>query len=72
MARSVQKEWLTVDEVAEKVGRSSFTVYGWIRAGELAARNCGKKGALKPRYRVKLSDVDGLVARLKSGLPIGS
>lgn len=72
MIRATRKEWLTVDEVAEKVGKSSFTVYGWIRSGDLPARNCGKQGAKKPRYRVHQTDVVNLLTRLATGLPLGT
>jgi excisionase family DNA binding protein len=44
---------LTVADVAELHSVSAGTVLTWIRAGELAAVNVGRRpGARKPRWRI--------------------
>ena len=43
----------TVRDLCERYGVTEHTVLGWIRSGELAAVNVGRKlGAKKPRWRV--------------------
>jgi len=72
VTRVIEKDWLTIDEVAAATKRNAFTVYRWVRIGLLPARNCSQLGAKRPSYRVHRSDVEKLVARLSSGLPVGT
>jgi|GraSoiStandDraft_15_1057317.scaffolds.fasta_scaffold36194_3 excisionase family DNA binding protein len=51
-----EKEWLTVEEVAKKLGFAESTIRGWIVNGELKAARFGKKG-----YRIKREDYDQFV-----------
>lgn len=51
-----EKEWLTVEEVAKKLGFAELTIRGWIVNGELKAARFGKKG-----YRIKREDYDQFV-----------
>jgi excisionase family DNA binding protein len=48
-----QEEWLTVDEIADRLKVHGNTVRLWIRSGELSAVNLGGSG-----YRVARSDLD--------------
>jgi excisionase family DNA binding protein len=43
----------TVRDVAQRYRVSEHTVLGWIRSGDLAAVNVGRRpGARKPRWRI--------------------
>ena len=51
-----EKEWLTVEEVAKKLGFAESTIRGWIVNGELKAARFGKKG-----YRINKKDYEQFV-----------
>jgi len=51
-----EKEWLTVEEVAKKLGFGTSTIRGWIANGELKAARFGKKG-----YRIHREDYEKFV-----------
>ena len=53
-------EWLTVDEVAERLKVHAETVRRWVRAGALAALDLGSRSG---GYRIKRADLDEFVAR---------
>ena len=57
---------LTVEEAAERVGRSPGTVRRWIRSGRLAARTEGRV------RMVDASDVDSVRDELYPMLPMPS
>ncbi len=60
---------LTVRDVAERYGVTVHTVLQWIRSGELAAVNVGRRsGALKPRWRITQAALDAFEA-LRSATP---
>ena len=46
----MQKEWLSVEDIANDLGVSVEAVRGWIRARQLIAYRVGKE------YRIRASD----------------
>jgi excisionase family DNA binding protein len=42
-ALAQERQFLTVDEVAEQLSVTRRTVYNWIRRGALIARRCGPR-----------------------------
>ncbi len=60
MQDDTQREWLTVDEVADLFRVNIETVRRWIRAGELPVLDLGG-----PRvgYRVRRADLDDFIAK---------
>jgi excisionase family DNA binding protein len=59
MQEESQREWLTVDEVAEMFRVNIETVRRWIRAGDLPALNLGGP---RSGYRIKRADLDSFIA----------
>ena len=57
------REWITPPEVAAEVGGRPETVIAWIRAGELPAVDFARRGAMRPRFRIKRDDFDAFLAR---------
>jgi excisionase family DNA binding protein len=54
----------TVKDVAERYGVSVQTVLGWIRSGELAAINVGRRAnAKKPRWRISEAALEAFEAK---------
>lgn len=47
------RDWLSVDDVAQRLGVSRLTIYRRIRRGELPASPVGRT------WRIRVSDVDG-------------
>lgn len=54
----LEERWLSVDEIAEYLGVSKDTVYGWISARNMPAHRVGRL------WKFKKDDIDGWV---KSG-----
>jgi len=54
-----EREWLTVDEVAETFRVNIETVRRWIRAGDLPALTLGGP---RSGYRIKRGDLDAFIA----------
>lgn len=52
---------LTPAAAAEVAGVSEDTVRAWIERGELTARDVGTR--TRPRYRIKLADLEACLAR---------
>ncbi|HEY7068404.1 MAG TPA: helix-turn-helix domain-containing protein [Chloroflexota bacterium] len=50
-------EWLTVNEIAERLKVTPQTVQRWLRAKELAGLNLGGKAG----YRVRRADLDAFI-----------
>ncbi len=50
-----REEWLTVPQVAERLGVSEETVRRWIRAGELPVLDLGGP---KAGYRIREADLE--------------
>ena len=48
--------WYTIDEVAERLKVSRWTVWRWVRAGDLTAIRFGR------RWRINEDDLAGFVA----------
>ena len=57
----MDKEFLSVKEIAEMLGVSVDTVQGWIRRKELAAYKVGTKA-----YRIKREDLDKFLAERRT------
>ena len=57
----MDKEFLSVKEIAEILGVSVDTVQGWIRRKELVAYKVGAKA-----YRVKREDFDKFLAERRT------
>ena len=57
----MDKEFLSVKEIAEMLGVSVDTVQGWIRRKELVAYKVGTKA-----YRVKREDLDKFLAERRT------
>ena len=53
---SINTKFLTVDEVAEKLRCSRFTILNWIKDGTLTPTVC-----LKKRYLIPVSSVESLL-----------
>ncbi len=60
MQDEAQREWLTVEEVADFFRVNVETVRRWIRAGDLPVLDLGG-----PRvgYRIKRSDLDAFISK---------
>lgn len=57
MEHTSQGEWLTVEQVAERLQVHVRTVRNWIGRGELAAAFLSKKAG----YRIRSSDLDAFM-----------
>ncbi len=55
--------FLTPPEVAKRLRVSPETVIGWIKADELKAINAGRRGCVRPRYRILESDLEDFIRR---------
>jgi len=51
-------EWMTTAEVAEYLRVTDETVRRWIRAGEIAVLDLGRRGG----YRIRRADLDTFVS----------
>jgi excisionase family DNA binding protein len=56
-------EWLTVEEVAERLRVSPRTVRGWLQDGRLKGRNLGGRAG----WRIREKDVDAFMESLEGG-----
>lgn len=54
-----QREWLTLQEVADLLAIKVETVRGWVRAGRLPVLGLGSGRA---GYRVRRADLDRFIA----------
>ena len=52
----VERDWLTVGEVADELGFSRTTVYGWLEDGLLVGHR------ISGSWRVKRHDLDAFIA----------
>jgi len=59
MQNETEREWLTVEEVAETFRVNIETVRRWIRAGDLPALTLGGP---RSGYRIKRADLDTFIA----------
>ena len=59
MQNETEREWLTVEEVAETFRVNIETVRRWIRAGDLPALSLGGP---RSGYRIKRADLDAFIA----------
>ena len=60
-----KSDWLTVGEVADELGFSRTTVYGWLETGQLVGHR------IAGSWRVKRHDLDAFIAA-GEGVSIGS
>jgi excisionase family DNA binding protein len=51
------EEWLTVNEVANRLRVTAQTVQRWLRSGELAGLNLGGKAG----YRIRADDLERFI-----------
>ena len=51
-----KSDWLTVGEVADELGFSRTTVYGWLETGQLVGH------LIAGSWRVKRHDLDAFIA----------
>lgn len=64
-----EREFLTTGEVAAITrSRPETVVNHWIRGGELLAVNFARKGATRPRFRIRREDLKSFLRR-RSTLP---
>jgi excisionase family DNA binding protein len=56
-------EWLTVEEVAERLRVSPRTVRGWLQYVRLKGRNLGGRAG----WRIREKDVDAFMESLEGG-----
>jgi excisionase family DNA binding protein len=54
----IEREWLTVAQVAELFQVHEETVRRWIRDGQMSVLDLGKKAG----YRIRTSDLDAFIA----------
>ncbi len=64
MVAMASERFLTVNEVAEQLRVSEFTVRNWLRSGRLEGY---RPGGRKAGWRIRASDVDRFLAQSKSG-----
>jgi len=57
-----QREWITVEEAAEKLAVHEQTIRRWLRSGRLPGSLLSRRAG----YRIKLADVE---RALEEGLP---
>ena len=77
MKQAESLEYLTVRQVAEKIGVDVKTVYGWIAQRKIRSKDRsnlrGKKTANvreRKSRRVHVSEVERVISRISSGLPV--
>ena len=57
MEQEVEREWLTVAQVAERLQLHEETVRRWIRDGQIPVLDLGKKAG----YRIRPADLDTFI-----------
>ena len=58
-----EKEYFSYTEIAKKLGIGTTRIAKWVESGKLIAINLNQDEKQKrPRYRVKMSDVEALLA----------
>ena len=60
-------DWLTVEEVAERLRVSPRTVRGWLQEGRLKGRNLGGRAG----WRIREEDVDAFMESQEGSGPEG-
>jgi excisionase family DNA binding protein len=69
LAAEMLTRHLTVSEVAERERVKPDTVRGWIRSGELPAIDLARRGAKRPRFRIRLEDLQAFERGRCAGSP---
>ncbi len=58
-----EKEYFSYTQIAKKLGIGTTRIAKWVESGKLTAINLNQDEKQKsPRYRVKMSDVEALLA----------
>jgi excisionase family DNA binding protein len=57
------KRWLTVADVAGQLSVSDEKVLQWIETAELRAHDLSNRRHLRPRWKIKLDDLEAFLAR---------
>jgi excisionase family DNA binding protein len=58
MSEQTEREWLTLEQVANRLQVHVETVRRWVREGELPVLDLGKRAG----YRVQPADLDAYIA----------
>ncbi len=59
----VEREYFSYSQIAKKLGIGTTRITKWVESGKLTAINLNQDEKQKsPRYRVKMSDVEALLA----------
>ena len=62
MPKATSTEYLTVAEVAQRVGVSPDTVLSWLNAGGLRGVDVSRRAEKRARWRVRVEDLDAFLA----------
>jgi len=62
------RDWITVRELAEAMGKTRATVYGWIDDGVVSPTEFKRKKA--SLYRFSRQEAERILERVRSGLPM--
>jgi len=57
------RRYLTPPEIARSYGTNACKIIGWIRRGELRAINVAETTDTRPKFRVKIEDLEAFEAR---------
>ncbi len=57
------KKWLTVADVATELGVNEGKVLQWVETAELRAHDLSNRRHLRPRWKIKLADLEAFLAR---------
>lgn len=58
-----RRDWLSVSDIAGRLGVSATTVYGYIAAGELTAWDASRPNAKRKDYRIRPEWFDTFYAK---------
>ena len=62
------RDWITVRELAETMGKTRATIYGWIDDGVICPTEFKRKKA--SLYRFSRQEAERILDRVRSGLPM--
>ena len=60
------RAWMTPPEVAEYLGVDNGKVLTWIRAGELTAVNVATRRGSRPRWRIRVDELERFLCARRS------
>lgn len=69
-AVATERPFVTVSKVARDLGKTTNTIYQWIRLGYVLAEEVGAVGAVRPSYRIPSKEVRRVTSNLSKGLPV--